>query len=440
MNFPRPELAQRSFDLQFTPEKNPDATTIDAARQWMEMPPGTEAAVTLTSFDWGGWATLQITAVVDGSIATGFLKGDRGATDILIPKREETSKIAERWLSDVGIGGYPDDSDGDDEPEGDGHEGDGFSLYEEYRGFIHKGAHLELDPNVKDLFVRDTIGGRSKWGISQFTAASKLAVHHELESSEYPPSRVMNANTSGWAHRVDQHCLVLIRGSQEFISAAEGGPGLPRAISHVEISMTVQRSPIDLVTIRSGGTTTHSDRLSFIYAHELGHAVNIWHHGDTDIYITDWRIQRDNSGRIVRDDALLPVVVEGGGLQVEVFREPNVRFVPRSLEQSVGPLENYVGVRGGQHSGEERCFMRYDVANVYATDAYTRFWIMEWRSRSEAAPQDHFCASSLGTGFNDSSRDPHSRFGDASSTATDGPAKRGDCLHRICVNDILGDH
>jgi len=40
-------------------------------------------------------------------------------------------------------------TDNESDPVADGHPGDGFSLYEEYRGFIIGGQHVEVDPKKK---------------------------------------------------------------------------------------------------------------------------------------------------------------------------------------------------------------------------------------------------------------------------------------------------
>jgi hypothetical protein len=81
-----------------------------------------------------------------------------------------------------------------------------------------------------------------------------------------------------------------------------------------------------------------------------------------------------------------------------------------------------MGTPGGQHSGDAMCVMRYDVSGAYASTAepHVRYFAFEEPfGRS-------FCRTSAGTGPNDPGHAPQSRYGEA---------RRGGCLHQICVND-----
>jgi hypothetical protein len=80
------------------------------------------------------------------------------------------------------------------------------SLYEEYRGWVENGKHIEGDPKAKDFFVLNLIGADAKAGINLFEALSQLRVHSRLRRSEMSVAkRLMNANHRDAPHRVDQH-------------------------------------------------------------------------------------------------------------------------------------------------------------------------------------------------------------------------------------------
>jgi hypothetical protein len=445
MNFPLPGIARDTHDYQFLPEANPDAEQTAVDGQWVEMPSGFESMATLTSFDYGGWSTVTVTAIVDGIEVVGHYQGDPAKVEVLIPKREEDSNIAEIWKTSKNGVGLEDDSDQDDRPEGDGDAGDGFTFYEEYRGFMENGSHFRSSHEEKDLFIRDRLGGRSKQGILLFIGATDLKVHYELAQQEFPPDRVMNGNFSEGAHVANQHGLVIGRGPDQYTSRAVGGPGLPKAVSEIQVATYIIDNAEDLVTIRSGGSTRAVHRSVEDVTHEIGHAVNIWHHGEHDEMV-DWSVERDAGGAILRDASGFPMVYESGGGDISIYSDtdPTVRFVPLWLQRTNATLKAWVGWWRGQHSGDDTCFMGYNTANVYGVGVSTatpaRYLIKEDGAVPGYPPKTHFCTTTIGTGVNAPSRRPFPRFGNTDDAAAIGPSERGDCMHRICVNDRLGAH
>jgi hypothetical protein len=445
MNFPLPGTARDTYDLQFLPDANPDAEETAADGQWIEMPSDFETAVTLTSFDYGAWSKVSVKATVDGIEIVGHYTGEPATVDVRIPKRDEDSKIADAWKSAKGAGGLADDSDQDDQPAGDGDAGDGFTLYEEYRGFMENGSRLETSHEKKDLFIRDRLGGRSKQGIALFIAATDLEVHHELTTQEFPSDRIMNGNFSEGAHVVNQHGLVVRRGPDQYTSRAVGGPGLPKDVTEIQVATSIIDEAQNLVTVRTGGTTHSVHRTSEDVTHEIGHAVNVWHHGERD-EVVEWSVEREASGAIRRDASGFPVVYESGSGDISIYTdtEPPFRYVPLWLQAPNAKLKAWVGWWRGQHSGDETCFMGYNTANVYGVGVSTatpaRYLINATGDLPDYPPKTHFCTSTVGTGVNAPSRLPFPRFGNTDDAATSGPSERGDCLHRICVNDRLGTH
>ncbi len=126
---------------------------------------------------------------------------------VTLPLDGNGNGIADCWEKAHGIWPCAADSDDDGEPKGKA-PGDGFSAYEEYRGFFVKGRHGRLDPNTKDLFVHDPDGLAENAGFGQVTG---LAVHYvEPEEGRCTGTddraRVVNFR-SGFSHLVDQHCL-----------------------------------------------------------------------------------------------------------------------------------------------------------------------------------------------------------------------------------------
>ncbi len=77
-------------------------------------------------------------------------------------------------------------NDGDDvdaKPAGrPGADGDGFSVYEEYRGFYVNGTHEFLDPQLKDVFVLNQVGSRADNALRKFRQLSGLTVYEEKQA------------------------------------------------------------------------------------------------------------------------------------------------------------------------------------------------------------------------------------------------------------------
>ena len=98
------------------------------------------------------------------------------------------------------------DDDDNEKVEGQKDNGDGFTLSEEYRGWVEKGKHIEGDPEKKDFFVLNLIGADARPGIELFETLSKLRVHSKLRRSEMSETtRLMNGNHGDAPRNKDQH-------------------------------------------------------------------------------------------------------------------------------------------------------------------------------------------------------------------------------------------
>src|SRR6185295_18202278 len=92
------------------------------------------AGVRLSSFDFGAYGELKVTARVNGQDIVGYWKKDpdKRRQPLLLPKRKPESHIADKWKEDNGATDLEDDDDSEGDPVGDEHRGDGLTLYEEY--------------------------------------------------------------------------------------------------------------------------------------------------------------------------------------------------------------------------------------------------------------------------------------------------------------------
>lgn len=171
----------------------------------------TEASVFVQARDWGAYGRLSAKAklVLGGEeVEVDAVYEKTGEPFLSIPKDENSNSVADGWEEQNGIYPSAGDADADDTPEGKC-QGDGFSVYEEYRGFFVQDAHRRLNPKKKDLFVYDP-DNLVKGGA--LASATQLEVHFPSASESHcggsSEDRVVNFNADRY-HVVDQHGLWL---------------------------------------------------------------------------------------------------------------------------------------------------------------------------------------------------------------------------------------
>lgn len=421
------------FDLRFDPAggklTNANGQELDVDQIEETADHTFRAHATIQAFDFGGYGDLLVSAEFDdGGIVYGQLKG-KGDTLIPLPKRRPGSVIAdvyrEKWKCDDA-----DQLDNDPEPKGDGNSGDGFSTYEEYRGFICNGRHLRTRPGTKDLFVVNKLGDVAIEGIARFELATGLEVHEETLPAELTEDRVANPNRSAKSPRTSQELqhglLVDLRTEKDGVSEAEIGEGVwrPKNVKRVAISASL---------VDGAASDAGADELAGTVAHELSHGCGVRHHGDNDKRWVVFQLRRTGP----READL--IVLECGaylnpttgsfeiktdangaahGSQVRLLNEDGEEFLPNDLVYTThNEMFVYLGVFHGEHSGNTGCFMRYNVAHWYKPEASPRDRVY--------FPDKHPVQTTLCEG-SASDGNWKKRFGDAA---------RGDCKHRFAVRD-----
>jgi hypothetical protein len=421
MNWPQQGSATSDPDMTFDLDQNPecngaaetctfrDPVTLEIVSPF---PPNIlPISAFLSPHDWGGWATLNVTANVGGQSVPGHIQNvctgcNPNDANILLPQRQPASHIADNWKTIFGIPLSTSDLDDSENapPNGYGQPpGDGLTLWEEYRGFYMgcsgnsaparpegtRGAkcqHVEGNPARKDLFVVNLT--KLDAGIELFDSTSLLQVHFRglrldeigrLGTSSY---RVINFNHSAGAHEVDQHALVLDWGTEDLgfsqavnIAGMPKRPGLPKEIDHIEITPVYEsQNPNDEI-------------LSITVAHELAHSVSIWHHGDLD-GPEYW--DRDSNGNLTEQDVdpgtgtvfafpkrviyLMSEDEDPADLSNALTGE-NLNFLslPRKVNvgnRICGLAPPFTSKMNGQHSGDEASYMRYHHAYAYIPQGF----------------------------------------------------------------------
>ncbi|WPB73003.1 hypothetical protein KYC5002_28550 [Archangium violaceum] len=405
------------------------------------------AWVTVASQDWGAFGELRASAIRldNGSpLEAKVVRFDTSeeASVLRIPKRAADSYIADVWKTAQNMAGKPDDDDTENIPLGDGNKGDGLTLYEEYRGFMENGKHTRGNPLRKDYFLAVSEGfkGMAEGGIALFKNATGLIVH-KLDKDEYvhavdhtdfdPDNRVINFNEApGGRRKVKQHLVMLTVNDVCTIPPGEkevkcmgthtwtpvtGTLGTPRLVSRVDISPnTLADSP---------------DQVAKDIAHELGHTVNIYHHGEGGmaklfhIFRSDGHQEESYTVPITNPVRLTNVILSESGLQI-YDGNPNTQINPEIRKVTLSTRQ------GNQFSGDEECFMRYNIVTSAAINSSpTERYLIE---KPEPIGTT-LCSSGAGKKFNL----PTNKFPGEQSRHGSAAPNRGDCIHQILVNDAV---
>jgi hypothetical protein len=179
---------------------------------------GNSAMAVVFVYDHGAFGRMRVTAITDtGEEIPAHVEGEPDRKTLNLPKDDNNNRIADAWEQDEGTWGEVTDAGWDEADEPDDHEvnGDGIGLYEKYRGFMFAGEHERLKARRKHVFIHDPDGlvHVNLDSVMDFEAASKLRVRF-VEDDTWTGSgaaggdkRIVNFNTSGHGHAVDQHAL-----------------------------------------------------------------------------------------------------------------------------------------------------------------------------------------------------------------------------------------
>jgi len=425
------------------------------------------------SFDWGGYARLTAHVYfTDGSDTYAVEKGNQN-NYLLLPKRDGDSKVATYFKQ---INKVLDKKDTDDDEKilhDDKFPGDGFTLYEEYRGFMEHGKHIYGDPNAKDVMIYNGINtDRSRDGIMTYEMVLNnytkqvVKTHHRFTKDEFglipltPPSteiaasrkyeveiihrdKCLNFNNIRELHSVDQHGICMLQTQKRlgfaFASSKTDVLGTPNDFDFLVISADFRpdaggwtATKVDLnddgtFTVNPNGkSVVTTDQYAMVIAHEMLHNSGVEHHGNNDAYGSDraefnyngngyWQINKGNKVKLQWENK--------PGVDIE-FDDPKFAQILKLFNDSLA-IRTYHGTC----SGFEDCIMRYDDARAYCKDANSSvIYIIDTDPNKYAGELNgmHLCTDKKGTGVNDPEHRPRIRYGDADN---------GDCIHQFKIND-----
>lgn len=435
LNWPPNPDAALPFDLQFEQEENRHLLVEGTDRQIAvhTVPADFTDTVMVSCFDYGAHGEFAATAELEnGQIVHGKVKFTANQQELKLPFRADGSLIAAEFMNRHGLSGVTDDDDGERDPVGDGFTGDGLTLYEEYRGFMVGDNWTSANPKKKDLFVVNEMrGDRSlAMGLRLFQRVTNLEVHDLLRENQVRDVGLINFNRTAGPHLVDQSAIRIQRGTQyalgNRIAEVTGDVGTPGTAKTVSIP-----PDLDIFLGRPYMAST--------FAHELLHACNVYHHGEKDREVM-WSYEPggtqfyessalyDAQGNAISGNDAVPITVKDESGTVIAPRQ----FFRAGLYRGVFNL----GEAHGQHSGDDTCIMRYDVAFTYKSQRDPSVRYLSGREQLGLG----LCTTAAGTGVNDAGRRmPEPRYHAAATPQNGGrgvAAKRGDCVHQIRVNDL----
>jgi hypothetical protein len=494
MNPPQPDLSFK--DLSGISDFNPNFTYNADGTEGTYTPPSTAmnppVTATLLPYDWGAFGTLNVTANIAGLPAIqGHFSGDP-SNYILLPKRQPGLYTADVWKNAHGIPLSTADTDDSEEAPVSraGCTGDGLTLYEEYRGFMENGKHIEGDPHNKDFFIENRIGADGEPGIFMFTALTGLAVHKDIQPNEvlidHPNgsygSILINFNhlDKDPTHVTDQHGVIIATsihrpGTSKFLNGGltiltvAGVHGAPRITDGVAMQVReLETSPPLYLNPQNTHNNSITATNAFLQydvgvAHELLHSVGVDHHGEGDLEEQLLRFFPPNIPQNPGDQPSFQL----NGQNIHLLSESGVDLAAKfwnNIKLSVAAckivlaspvvwpafvVENcrqfmlnfavnsvsgpWVAVQEGQHSGNDQCVMRYWFASLYPSLAGGAVYY-DVKSGTENVGTT-LCPSRDGTGVNAPSHQPQSRYGPAALESVPNSIGRGSCQFWICVSD-----
>ena len=444
------------------------------------------ADAVVEAFDFGAKAELRVVCVLkDGREIVGMMKTEGGPDLVRLPKRASADWVSEAWRRENDAMAL-DASDDDEKVDGQQHDGDGFTLYEEYRGWVIGGRHVSGDPKRKDFFVQNRIGPDARPGIRLFEQLSQLRVHDEVRRAEMDATkRLMNGNHRDAPHRVDQHGVWI----KTFPSRRELGDAGALTVM-LKAGVSGRPGLVSGIGILSRGNTESAFNQPFnlpaqdaifaydrAIAHELLHSVGVEHHGSGDYFqILGFVSPRNPSNKVGRPyygssvDKPIGLLTEEGhdvaardypdyvkfredlekhygeklraeGVQFLAAREGYTGMTITTPEQYANQMiellfvylsmriSGIVGVEHGEGSGDQDCVMRYYFARFYVAKGFPQRTLYLATPGTERIGLE-LCRAPTGTGINAPGQKPQPRYGAAAAGA-------GNCAAQICPNDAI---
>ena len=355
---------------------------------------GQRFTVKVGSRDFGAFGDIHFNSDI-----TVRIEGFRDPSSLDLPFDHNHNHIADEW--EQGSSGLADaGADDDNRPEGNGVDGDGLSVYEEYRGFMCRGDHTRTAPFLKDLFIWDP----QKIGYGML-GQSGISIHlvskgEFCEEGGADNKRVINCNRA-YATLGQQHLLFLRKASLDRYEGFEGYMGVALGSGDIGPPKQTKVVVIDVKKCVKAGPGWKE----LVVSHELSHGCNVRHHGQGDYQ----------------------------GIYIETRQDNGTWDGPSGIDRL---FPHMVAAKGAQCSGAVNCIMCYpgpDWAELYEKAGGNKRW-KKLRDDPEGgvAPEgDYIEGESYPAGHVSQTLYCDTKKG----AGVAGDATCGDCRHQFQVND-----
>jgi len=236
-----------------------------------------QATVTVKSYDYGAYGKIKAEFTAGGTMCLATeTGGTRQYTNI--PLDDDDNHVLDGATQNSGPGSTKAaGDDGDNQPAGK--IGDGFTRYEEWRGFMIGGSHHRFDVSTRDLLVYD----HDSIGLGYYSSGSGISTHL-IRSSEWTGTgkkadgkRVVNPNRETSASSV-QYGLHLY--AETAVGGSEGGycygdPTDAVALGPPNACWKIRLNTGNIAAWFPAKATQVTDRS---IAHEMGHGTAVPHH------------------------------------------------------------------------------------------------------------------------------------------------------------------
>jgi hypothetical protein len=329
-------FAKDQPDLEITPDGLTATTKKEVSK----------VSVRVEALDTGAYGKLTAKAP---SLELTAEDPDTGYAYVKIPNDENGNHVADAWEDQLGLPKNLERQSDEDDQMGQRRKGDGYTLFEEYRGFVvledfgkTKKTFLRTDPRKKDIFVWDKDTLFAQYYVPYNAQAANLELHavdnHLMETSGVydannvfsgsyadPEHRWMTPNSLAEERYAKQYAIVVLR-DDKFVDedgncigaeARELNWNSQKGVFHQalksfpEIRMNtvcfLKRLPIFELDQGTRWTEEQEDaaiplelRTSMI--HEFGHVLGIHHHFPDGRalppYSSDWKLSMYKGGKI----------------------------------------------------------------------------------------------------------------------------------------------
>ncbi len=388
------------------------------------------------SFDFGGVSELKVWADMDdGSKLEKVFYAGKEIQTLPIPYRENptTQRVADAYLSTVGKAVGTADNEDNEHVDGQKSDGDGLTVFEEYRGIIvdkddKDNPHHRLNPTKKDLTVINLVGQSAQSGLQRLGQAGCLTVTDIKKSVGIDTNNAQVNFNSQYSKGGDQYGLVLkgtkgppsdvlgklfckVVDAKGHVVSTTGSQSTMESRSQKRPAVATSPRYADYLMLYNPDSSPPAT-LAWTVAHELAHGLGVQHHG----------------------------MPEGGSIAV-ISARPNFRFLNSDGSKVDSAIfrkefENGTFVAGTPHcsnSGDPACIMCYG----------TYLWSADSRDARAASifilkppgdiDQAYFCSSSDGAYYNSdefgsSNNLPYPMWGSCE-------AGFGNCFSQIVVKD-----